>query len=283
VNSFKIKTIFLAAVFFSAFCFYSLWQWYLLVPRELEVDFLDVGQGDSILIKSQAGNNILIDGGPGSKVLEGLGRHLPWWDRSIDLVIMTHSHDDHLQGLLAVARNYHIAKAVISDEPTTALLEEWKKILRTEAVPIQIIDDRLTVKLNGGIELAIIKPNIKVSNSNRVNELSLIEQLRYGSTTMIMMADAGVYAEKFLGQSSSSITADLLKIGHHGSDLSSSETFLQRVAPDLAVISVGAGNKFGHPNRRIIKRLERLGIPYRRTDQFGDIVVHDDGHRLAID
>jgi len=254
-------------------------------PKDLAVDFLDVGQGDAILIKAPAGQNILIDGGPDKTVIKRLGENLAWWDKTIDLMILTHPHDDHVTGLIEVLKRYQVKKILytgVSHNAPNYL--SWLKAARARKAPLLIIDKEQTVNLGGGAKLEIIYPAASLLDKvvADLNDSSLVMKLVYGETSILLTGDAGEEIEKKLIDSGADLSAEVLKVGHHGSEFSTTEGFLNKVKPGLAVICVGRDNDFGHPNGRIIKRLKRSGAAILRTDQAGTIKLASDGKEVKI-
>lgn len=255
------------------------------VPDYLEVDFLDVGQGDAELIQTPFGQNILIDGGPGDKALVSLGRALPWWDRKIDLMILTHPHDDHVTGLIEVLKRYEVKKILYTGVIHTAPnYIAWLETVRDKKIKLTIIDRPQTIELGENCRLEIIYPNKSLLGRTveNLNNSSIIARLVYKENKFLFMGDAEEVVEKELLEQKTDLKADVIKIGHHGSTTSTSEDFLWAVRPVIAVIEVGAENEFGHPNARIIKRLENIGVEILRTDLLGNIRLKSDGINVEI-
>ena len=254
-------------------------------PENLEVDFLDVGQGDAILIKAPAGQNILIDGGPDKAVLKRLAENLPWWDKQIDLMILTHPHDDHVSGLIDVIKRYQVKEilysGVIHHSPNFLA---WLELIKNKKIKLTIIDRPQTVKLSQNCQLDIIYPQESFLGQEveNLNNTSLTFKLIYGQTKFLFTGDLEQLAEEKILASAVNLQADVLKVGHHGSDTSSSQAFLDKIQPQLAVISVGKDNDFGFPSLRVIKRLERLGAQILRTDQAGTIKLVSDGVKVEL-
>ena len=261
-------------------------------PKELEVDFLDVGQGDAILIKSPFGQNILIDGGPDSKVIEELGKSLPFWDKRIDLMVLTHPHDDHVTGLIEVIKRYNVKKilytGVVHDSPNYLA---WLAAIRERKIPLVIIDRPQKIVLGDDCYMEIIYPrkSFLAQETDNLNNSSIVARLVYGETKFLLTGDAEIEVEKELlnltpllarGGGEVDLSAQVLKTGHHGSDTSSSEEFLKAVSPQIAVIQVGKDNDFGHPSLRILKRLERAGAEILRTDKNGTVSLISDGKEI---
>jgi len=259
-------------------------------PKNLEVDFLDIGQGDAILIKAPTGQNILIDGGPDKTVIKRLSENLPWWDKQIDLMVLTHPHDDHVSGLIDVIKRYQVKKiiysGVVHNSPNYL---SWLKLVLDKKINLTIIDRQQVIKLSDNCWLEIIYPQESLLGleMENLNNSSLVIRMVFGKTKFLFVGDLEEQGEIKLLDSKVDLSADVLKVGHHGSDTSSSNRFLEKVylvreqdssgiKSRVAVIEVGKDNGFGHPNLRIIKRLERLGVKVLRTDQSGTIKLISD-------
>jgi len=261
--------------------FWLYWQ----PAKNLEVDFLDVGQGDSILIKAPAGQNILIDGGPDNTVIKRLGENLPWWDKRIDLMILTHPHDDHVTGLIDVLKRYQVEKILytgVSHNAPNYLA--WLKLVRDKKTPLTIIDKEQTINLGAGAELKVLYPDESIMGKtfDDLNQSSIVMMLYYGQNKFLLTGDAGDPVEKKLIDQGVDLAADVLKVGHHGSQYSSTEEFLEKVRPKIAVIEVGKDNPFGHPNLRTIMKLKRIGAEIFRTDLNGTVGVVSDGQTVKL-
>ncbi|MDP3043764.1 MAG: ComEC/Rec2 family competence protein [bacterium] len=250
---------------------------------DLEVDFLDVGQGDAILIKTPFGQNILIDGGPDNAVLSELAKNLPWWDRRIDLMILTHPHDDHVAGLIDVMKRYNVKKilytGVVHSAPNYLA---WLELIKENKVPLVIIDRPQTVKLGEDCELRIIYPRLSLLGKavDNLNNSSLVIKLIYGRTGFLLTGDIETEVERELVKSGADLSADVLKVSHHGSDASNSQEFLEKVKAKIVVIQVGKDNDFGHPSLRVIKRLEKTGARVFRVDLDGTVKLFSDGENI---
>ena len=262
----------------------AFWLTYQAVS-ELEVDFLDIGQGDAVLIKAPFGQNILIDGGPDNSVIKRLGENLPWWDKKIDLMILTHPHDDHATGLIEVIKRYKVKKilytGVVHTSPNYLV---WLELVRDRQIPLTIIDRPQKIILGKHCVLDILYPakSLLGQTVNNLNNSSIVVKLIYEETKFLLTGDAEIEVEQELVESNIDLTAQVLKAGHHGSDTSSSIEFLQAVKPEIVVIQVGIDNDFGHPSRRVIKRLERTGAQVLRNDLDGTVKLVSDGKNIRI-
>lgn len=263
----------------------------------LEVDFLDVGQGDSILIKAPDNFDILIDGGPDASVLDRLGRNLPFYDRDIELMILTHPHSDHVAGLVEVLKRYEVKKVLYTGVlHTSPDYLEWLKIIKEKNIPMEIVKAGDEIKFDQEIYLDILYPFEELTNQKfkELNDSSIVAKLVYGQTSFLLTGDAPAEVEKQLlkvsqeprsrdpGYPQEWLRSNVLKVGHHGSRYSSSLEFLEVVKPQYAVIQVGKDNKFGHPHLGILRRLENLGIKFFRTDLDGEIRIESNGEKLEV-
>lgn len=254
--------------------------------KNLEVIFFDVGQGDSALIKTPYGQNILIDGGVDSSVLKGLGQNLSWYDREIDLMILTHPHDDHVTGLIEVLDRYEVKKILHTGvEHNAPNYLKWLEVIKSKEIKIVIADKEQKINLGEDCYLEIIYPDKSFLNKdvNNLNNTSIVARLIYKENSFLFTGDIEKETEERLANKNISLKADVLKVAHHGSDTSSMEYFLQRVNPSVTVISLGEDNDFGFPSRRVLMRLKKEGIKILRTDIDGSIRFVSDGKKIELD
>jgi competence protein ComEC len=251
--------------------------------RLLRIYFMDVGQGDAILIQNFNGNQVLIDGGPDNSVLEQLAKVMPFNDRSIDLVVLTHPHKDHIIGLIEVLKRYEVDQILENSYDYKASeYDEWiqtkSKLNIIQAVTGEVVD------LGGGVKIKVIFPGESESGKyiSNANNTSVVLKLEYGNESILLTGDIESSIEKKLAMNGSDIDSDFLKLAHHGSKTSSIEQFINAVSPVAAFIEVGAGNTFGHPAQSTIERLEKNGIKYYRTDKDGTIELIMDGQSFSI-
>ncbi|MFA5124971.1 MAG: MBL fold metallo-hydrolase [Patescibacteria group bacterium] len=244
----------------------------------LELIFFNVGQGDSSLIITPDGQDILIDGGHDNKVLYGLGKYLPPTDRTIEAMILSHPHSDHVAGLVEVLKRYQVDKVIMTGVTHTAPdYSEFLRLIEEKKVPVEIID-RPQEETIGGLTLQFLMPERSWQGEHvaNLNNTSIVFKLVYGSTTALYTGDFE-NEENLLLQSMVQIKSDVLKVGHHGSTNANDKGFLSAVAPDWAVISVGVDNQYGHPHYRTLYYLKQLGANVFRTDLDGDIRLFSDG------
>lgn len=259
----------------------SIWYVVLSIPEEtLKVYFFDVGQGDSALIVSPTGTQILIDGGPDDAVLQRLGSVMPFYDRSLDAIILTHPHADHVNGLVKVLERYQVSMVIESGASyTTGAYEEWDRRIRDKHIPRIIAVSGQRLVAGGDLRLAVIAPLESFEHVSRknVHDAMVVAELYYGKTSVLFTGDMEDDLERKLLYFGVLPDADILKVGHHGSKTSTSEALLKIVSPETAIISSGEKNKYGHPHADVLTRLEQFGIPIHRTDEAGTIILTIDG------
>lgn len=249
--------------------------------NELKVYFFDVGQGDAIFIETPAGRQILIDGGPNNKVLENLNSVMPFWDRSIDIVIATHGELDHIGGLGAVLEYYDVATIIWNGiESETKTFKKWKEAVDSENAEVLVGEYGMRFTLSGSAFFEILSPvNMPGPQKlERQNDFSLVIRLVYGDDSFLFTGDIERQAEYKIIEQNLRIESDVLKVAHHGSKTSSSELFLEKVNPKIAVISSGINNTYGHPHEAILQMMEKYGIKIRRTDTEGNVLLITNGN-----
>ena len=256
-------------------------------PQFLEVIFFDVGQGDAIFIETPKKHQILIDGGPGVVILEKLAKSMPFYDRTIDLIILTHPEFDHLSGFNEVLKKYKVSNilwtGIVRD---TAEYKEWKKLIEEEKAEIFIAKAGQKIlwesETNNYMEVLYPFENLEGKVFEDSNNTSIISKLVFGKNSFLFTGDAYKNVEGELINKKAEIDSDVLKVSHHGSKTSSSEEFIKSVSPQIAVISAGIGNKYGHPHQEVLELLEKYDIKILRTDKDGDIKIISDGKNYAI-
>lgn len=248
---------------------------WLKSPSSLELHMLDVGQGDAILLRTAEGHNILVDGGPGQTVLEKLGEVLSPFDRRLDLVILTHPHEDHVAGLVEVLRRFEVGEVLLSapeydNQAYEALMEE----IAEREIPYSFADDDNDFEF-GDVKLDVLFPFEPFTGDDmeNVNNASPVIKVVWGEVEVLLTGDAEQEVEAQLLTASVDIRADIIKAGHHGSRSSSTEAFLKAVGAELMLISCGTGNDYGHPHQETLEKAGDFGMEVRRTDLEGRISV----------
>lgn len=272
--------------------------WYAIVreapTNTMKVAFLNIGQGDAIYIESPTHNQMLIDGGPSSILLSELKKELPFYDHSIDTLVVTNPDADHYSGFLDLIKSFQVNHVI---EPGTKTDTERYKQLEQEIADAHIsktIARRgMIVHLGGGADLHILFPDQDVSSFS-TNDGSIVARLTFGSTSVMFTGDAPSKTENYvlsLENASSSnktsnefsaIKSDILKEGHHGSRTSASEPFITAVNPAYDIISAGFHNRYGHPHKETIDLLNKLKIPTLITFEKGTITAVSDGNHFTV-
>ena len=251
----------------------------------LQVTVLDVGQGDAIFIETPAGHRILVDGGPsGPRITQALGRVLPPSARKIDLVVLTHAQEDHVAGLVEVLRRFDVGAVLAGPlRGETVAYQAWLDELERSGVPASITVAGQTMELGDGAFLEVLAPasRLLTGTEDDLNNNSVLVRLVYGQVSFLLTGDLAAEGETALLETPFNLHSTVLKVGHHGSDGSTTPAFLDVVAPSVAVISAGAENTFGHPSPTT--RLRLAGVPTLRTDENGDVRFSTDGASLWID
>lgn len=259
------------AVFALAIWFSLTWQ----AVHNVRVTFFDVGQGDAILIQAPGGFDVLIDGGPDTIVVEKLGERLPFFDRTIELMVVTHPDSDHVAGLVEVSRRYHVQHLLgtfVDDElPAYNLLigqlekQGTEKIVARPGQSFNLPSAELTVLGPAGNHVGA-KP--KDSNA-----LSVVVRLETEGRSFLFTGDADIKEEGEIINLRQRVQSDVLKVGHHGSKSATSAAWLEAVRPTVAIISAGQDNRYGHPHPEIIDRLKQAGAAIHSTIEEGDICI----------
>lgn len=261
------------------------WLALLSLPDgRLHVAFLDVGQGDAILITAPDGRQVLIDGGPSATDLSWrLGQQMPFWDHSLDLVVNTHPDSDHLAGLVPLLERYRVGRVLMCDLALRSQLQrEWETRLEQLQLATTTAHSGAQIELGAGLSAVILNPGPASAGTDDANNHSVVLRLQYGQISFLLPGDIETPVEQALVRRGLS-PVTVLKSAHHGSNTSSSEPFLDVVNPQLAIISVGADNRFGHPSPEILERYAEHGISVLRTDERGTIELITDGQRLWVE
>lgn len=256
--------------------------------NKLHLVICDVGQGDAIFIRTPSEADILIDGGPDKKVLDCLSDHMPFWDKSLDLVIMTHPDADHSTGLVDVIKRYKVNSFYTEAVPgRTDIYKLLKATLAEKKLSAKYLDSGNKLNENSGFSMKTLWPSTKAIEStdqNRtklaLNELAVVELVSYGKFSVLLSADAGLEVMDQITDETGDI--DILKVPHHGSKTGMSDHFLSLIRPELAVISVGENNKYGHPAKISLDLLNKYHVKILRTDLDGEIEILSDGKTWSV-
>ncbi|MCR4280682.1 MAG: MBL fold metallo-hydrolase [Candidatus Komeilibacteria bacterium] len=241
--------------------------------------FFDVGQGDGILIITPGGEQILIDGGPNNKIVTDMGSYFPFYDHTIELMILSHAHADHTIGLVEVAKRYHIKEALYPGdiENQSAFYTAW--LAEIQSVGRAALAGQ-TYSFADGSRLEILHPlKTPAARPTDLNDTSVVARYCYLEVCLLLTGDLPQAGEKELMRQGLKLKADILKVGHHGSRDSSGEDFIEAVKPLAAVIQSGTGNSYGHPHAELLQRLLSHDIKILRNDESGVIEIVTDGYR----
>ncbi|MDD3070223.1 MAG: lamin tail domain-containing protein [Methanoculleus horonobensis] len=247
---------------------------------DLVVHFIDVGQGDSILIEFRD-KTMLIDAGErgmGERVIAYLEERNV---EKLDVVVATHAHSDHIGGLADVISAYPVGRLVDAAQPhPTATYENLLALVEDKGIPYTAAERGQTIALDPDLEILILNPTPQPLGD--INEDCVVLKMTYGEIAYLFTGDAGTPAEESMAAAGLDLNADVLKVGHHASREASSAEFLSAVSPAISVIEVGEGNSYGHPHEEAVARLEATGSRIYRTDLDGTVIVATDGTALTV-
>ncbi|MDD5470212.1 MAG: ComEC/Rec2 family competence protein [Candidatus Peribacteraceae bacterium] len=249
-------------------------EYSLLPDGQLHVHLLDVGQGDALLLTTPSGKQIVIDGGPDLSLLEHLGARMPFFDRTIELLVLTHPDADHISALPEILKRYRVERMLLSgiqyDSSRYAALLAG---LERSRIPILLPEPRSAIAMGDGVVLEVLWPiaTDAFARAAGSNETSIVLLARYGEQSILCTGDIETAQEADLLASGTDVRSTVLKAPHHGSRTSSSTGFLLAVQPEVALISAGRENQFGHPHFDILERYGHLAIPVRSTAHEGTI------------
>ncbi|MFA6947782.1 MAG: ComEC/Rec2 family competence protein [Eubacteriales bacterium] len=248
---------------------------------QLAVHFIDVGQGDAELIIAPTGEAMLIDAGPGSSETSLLAYLSALGISELEYAVFTHPHEDHIGGADGVVNNIDVKKVIMPDaESSTVTFEKLLTAIDKRGCEVDVPAVGDTYSLGDAV-FTVLAPNS--SGYDSLNNYSIVMRLDYGESSFLFTGDAEALSEKeILANSPKLLDCDVLKAGHHGSSTSSSQDFLDAVTPDIAVISCGAGNDYGHPHSETLTKYSAMNIRVLRTDLSGSIVITSDGHNITV-
>ena len=275
-----IILILLLSSFFYTFFSYVQKNFFQVSNHNLQFHFIDVGQGDSSLIITPKGKTILIDAGDEAHAKKVLSYVREQGIEKLDLVIATHPDADHIGGMDKVIKNFDIDVFAMPD--VSAKTNQYKQIQR-ELKAKKMKTTRLyqgdEVQIDDDIDFEILSP-VKGKKYDDTNEYSIVAKIVYKDTSFILMGDATMENEVDIINNVLDIDIDVLKLGHHGSSTSSSDYFITKTSPKIAIISCGKNNKYGHPHQEVMRVLKKHGVTPYRTDEMGDIVITSDGKEI---
>ena len=253
----------------------------VIATENLTIHFIDVGQGDSELMQF-AGKNILIDAGTqemGPRVESYLKDH---GVSSLDLLVATHPHDDHIGGLLIILQDFPVKQVLDSGQVhTTPTFESYLKLIDQKNIPFDTAHRGQKINLDPNLKIEVLSPP-QTPLGDDLNQNSIVLKVSLNKVSFLLMADAGIEAENSLLSTDYNLKSDILKVGHHGSSSASSTAFLNAVRPTISIIEVGASNGYGHPTQKTLSALQNTGSEIYRTDTNGNVVVTTDGLHYSV-
>jgi beta-lactamase superfamily II metal-dependent hydrolase len=245
----------------------------------LETHFIDVGQGDALLIQYN-GKTMVVDAGDlglGSTVVsylrqQGVSR--------LEYVVATHPHADHIGGMTDVLNAFPVGRFIDSGNPhTTRTYENMLIAIDEKNIPFSVAERGQTIDLDPALSIEILNPGPQLTGD--LNEDSVVLKIEYKQIAFLLVGDAGISTENIMMQHHD-LDSEILKVGHHGSRYSSGQSFLSAVSPEVSVIMVGEGNRYGHPADEVLDRLQAVGTQVYRTDHHGTVVISTDGVKYTV-
>lgn len=248
----------------------------------LTAHYLDVGQGDSIFIELPNSETMLIDAGnPGNENIISAEIKNSGYSR-LDYVVATHPHNDHIGSMASIIDSFDVGKIYMPKKShTTKSFENLVNTISEKGMNIHTAKAGVNILDSGGLKADILAPIGE--NYSDLNHYSAVIKIQYGQTSFLFMGDAESLVENELISSGVDLSADVLKVGHHGSNSSSSSAFIKEVSPEHAVISCGEGNSYGHPHSETLAVLVNHGVNVYRTDEAGTIIITSDGTNISVE
>ncbi len=267
---------------------------------KLHVVACDVGQGDGILIW-QGFNQVVVDGGPDDKIIGCLSKYMPFWDREVEMVVMTNGDADHMTGLIDVSKRYKVDQMIANNLVNeTERFKALRQVVAERQIRVHAPKAGEEIKV-GALRFEVLWPKERLGdavvwtngvddrilgannyNKTQANDQSVVLRLIEGKFSALLTGDISSNSEGVLIDSGEDLRSNVIKVGHHGSKYSSSVEFLAAVKPQAAVISVGKRNRYGHPTQEALGRLEEMGAKVLRTDELGDVELVSDGEKMWV-
>ncbi len=244
--------------------------------QELQIWFADVGQGDGIVIRTPSKETIVVDGGVRQDFVQEVDSHVPITDRAVDLLVATHADADHITGLVGLVESGRVRNALINRDASKQTKIYQRLLTALETFNVNVIEAQAGEEyIFGDVRVRVLWPTVTgLASAKESNDKSIVLRVSYGTQDFLLTGDAPESVEQQLLEQGSMLDAEVLKVGHHGSKYSTSRAFLKAVQPELAILSVGAKNRYGHPAPRVLDLLFQSSIRVLRTDTSGDIYIH---------
>lgn len=279
LKKYIILILLLSSFFYTVFSYVQK-SFFQVSNHNLQFHFIDVGQGDSSLIITPSGKTVLIDAGDEAHAKKVVSYIREQGIEKLDLVIATHPDADHIGGMDKVIKNFDIDVFAMPD--VSAKTNQYKQIqreLKTKKMKATRLYQGDEVQIDDNIDFEILSP-VRGKKYDDTNEYSIVAKIVYKDTSFILMGDATMENEVDIINKVPDIDIDVLKLGHHGSSTSSSDYFITKTSPNIAIISCGKNNKYGHPHQEVMRVLKKHGVTPYRTDKMGDIVITSDGKEI---
>lgn len=256
-----------------------------VIPSKLRVSFLDVGQGDAILIQTPSGRSVLIDGGATNIILARIASEMSYFDNDIDVMVATHPDADHVTGLIPVLEKYKIAMVVVSPvEGSTKVFDDLNVHISDEHADVYVAHAGDVIDFHDGVIAQILYPPLSYrGKKSDTNDASVSMVITYGDESFLLTGDLPSNDESKLITESLPKNITVYKVGHHGSKYSSGEHLLSYIKPEYAVVSAGKDNKYGHPNPEAIERLQKYSQEIISTIDKGTISFITDGRMIEVE
>lgn len=244
---------------------------------------LNVGQGDALFIESPTGRQVVVDGGPDNTLMREISNVMPWYDRHIDMIVVTNPDKDHYEGFIPLMNKYSVDLVL---EPGTTnkndLYASLEKEIADKNIQKVIARRGQVIDLGGGAYLQVLFPDRDISGLSS-NDGSLVMKLVYGETSVMLQGDSTAKIEDYLlTLGTTTLKSTILKAGHHGSRTSSVPEYVSAVTPEFVVASSGIHNDYGHPHKETVETMEKLHIPFYDTCNNGEIVFISDGKNFVL-
>ncbi len=246
----------------------------------LTVAFLDVGQGDSTLIRSPNGTIMLIDGGRSTALADQviIPQLKAWGADHVDVLLLTHPDADHITGLVGVLESYPVKLVALTGQVhSTKIYERLLTDVRDKKIEALKVRVGTPIPFDPAVKLEVLNPDDAAVQTEDTNNASIVIKLTYGQISFLLPGDAEMKANQAMLDRGADVHSTVLKLGHHGSRTSTTVDWLKQVSPQIGIISAGADNSYGHPHPEVIAALKQLGIQYIRTDEHGTITITTEG------
>ncbi len=249
----------------------------------LKFEVLDIGQGDALWIESPTGTQVLVDGGPNNALMKEIPNVIPWYDRHIDMLVVTNPDKDHFEGFISLLKKYSVD--VVLEPGTknnTGTYDTFEKEVADRKIPKILAHSGQVIDLGGGAYLQVLFPDRDVSGLSS-NDGSIVMRLVYGDTSVMLQGDSTAKIENYLMTlGTTTLKSTILKAGHHGSRTSSVKEYVSVISPQLTVASSGINNDYGHPHKETVDTMNGLGIPFYDTCNNGRIVFESNGKDFVL-